>query len=662
LLNTKMKLSLALAVPALALGLLVLPAPDPLPAGPKAPAEAHLANAGRLQTAYVKWRAEQERVGGDRNLVIALGWSKGLSTESTSATGLARIDQADGFAHVEVEGLDAARSWDVWLVQNVDGPGRSALPERGDRMHRLGRLTADGRRAALDTNFDPRLFDDFRIDVVTVTRAGERPEQGAVLYGSPMLFQRLYAREKAREAAPRRAPLVRSALLGFGAQPVFADTIFNSMDPLIAKGAQIFFNEKFGGNGRVCATCHPAENNFTIDPKFIATLPANSPLFVGEHDEANLGKRFEKYKLLRELGLVVENADGFEDLDNKYVLRAVPHLLGLSRYLKAGNQPTPPMQRTGWGGDGAPGSGTLREFATGAVLQHLAKSVQRRPGVDFRLPTDAELDALEAFQLAIGRQDNPDLTKTRLKDPRAAKGLEQFNGENANCFICHVNGGANAAADETNRNFDIGVGRLPNHPAELIDPGQLKPDGGFGKEAVYDATTHDFLGYGLNGEVRFNSQPAIESVDTGPFFHNNAVSTIEEAVGYYNSDAFKASFAGGLVPIHMETTEVENIAAFLRVMNALENIRSSLELDQGAIDEGDRGISHRLADLASHDTNDAVRVLDERGLHRTAVLELQLAYQKERLATRVQQKAARDALLQSVIQLKKQARSEMIDE
>jgi len=358
----------------------------PAPRGPPGPrlhrvplsisdrVRARAANPGlagaRAANSYVSWRAAQARNGGDHNLVIALGWSKGLSTESTSATGLARIDQAGGFARVEVDGLDAARAWDVWLVQNVEGPGRSALPEPGDRMHRLGRLIPDGRRAALDARFDPRLFDDFHVDVVTVTRAGVRPDAGALLYGSPMLFQRLYAQEKRQ---PRPTPLAHTAsLLGLGAQPAFADTIFNSMDPMIARGAQIFFNEKFGGNGRTCSTCHPAENNFTIDPKFIATLPANSPLFVGENDP-NLGSRFEKFQLLRELGLVVENADGFEDLNNKYVLRAVPHLLGLSRYLKAGNQPTPSSQRTGWGGDGAPGSGTLREFATGAVLQHLCR-------------------------------------------------------------------------------------------------------------------------------------------------------------------------------------------------------------------------------------------------------------------------------------------------
>ena len=51
---------------------------------------------------------------------------------------------------------------------------------------------------------------------------------------------------------------------------------------LIARGRQLFFNETFNGNGRTCGTCHPAENNLTLDPAFIATLPPNNPLFVAE--------------------------------------------------------------------------------------------------------------------------------------------------------------------------------------------------------------------------------------------------------------------------------------------------------------------------------------------------------------------------------------------
>ncbi len=53
---------------------------------------------------------------------------------------------------------------------------------------------------------------------------------------------------------------------------------------LIARGREIFFNETFDGNGRTCGTCHRAERNFTIDPAFISTLPADDALFVAERN------------------------------------------------------------------------------------------------------------------------------------------------------------------------------------------------------------------------------------------------------------------------------------------------------------------------------------------------------------------------------------------
>jgi len=45
---------------------------------------------------------------------------------------------------------------------------------------------------------------------------------------------------------------------------------------LIARGEDLFFNETFNGNGRTCGTCHPVENNFTLDPGFIGPRSSGS--------------------------------------------------------------------------------------------------------------------------------------------------------------------------------------------------------------------------------------------------------------------------------------------------------------------------------------------------------------------------------------------------
>jgi hypothetical protein len=96
----------------------------------------------------------------------------------------------------------------------------------------------------------------------------------------------------------------------------------------IARGRELFFKETFNGNGRTCGTCHPAENNFTIDPAFIATLPPDNPLFVAEFVPA-LKQNFENPRLMREFGLILENLDGFDDLSNKFTMRGVPHVLAM---------------------------------------------------------------------------------------------------------------------------------------------------------------------------------------------------------------------------------------------------------------------------------------------------------------------------------------------
>lgn len=461
-------------VPVLAVGLLSVllpgqPGDDPPVVG----------NVDNLKQAYDKWKATITRPGGDRTFTLALGYAKGLSVKFTPANGRATIDLVDGSVSVERTGLPEREVFDVWLVDNRPGPGRSVKPEAGDRMLRLGRLTPDENRAKLETRLEPETFSGFELDLVVVAPAGETPATGGVLFGSPSLFQRLfYAEHRGDHVAPGQgateAPmsLVAAPFYALVPSPAYAQEIVDApagLEELVARGERLFFNETFGGNGRTCGTCHPAENNFTIDRPFIARLAKQrprDPLFVAELNPDL--RDLEKPELMRKFGLILENVDGF---DRPGVMRGVPHTLGLAKSL---TQPTnllgAPAQMTGWSGDGSLG-GTLRDFATGAVIQHFTKTLNRVEGIDFRRPTDDELLAMEAFQLSLGRQDDLDLATLVLRNPVAKDGQKIFqNGTGdpaapGTCSACHRNAGALDANNGENRNFDTGAEDRPAHRA-----------------------------------------------------------------------------------------------------------------------------------------------------------------------------------------------------
>lgn len=590
-----------------------------------------MSKASKLEAAFVAWSDRHVANGGDSNVTMSLGWSKGLSMEHTYANGQAKLDLIAGVVEVEVEN-NASEVGDVWLVDNLGDS--SVLPEPQDDYLYLGALQQEGDRAVLRADVG-NAFGTFEVDLLIVSRTGQHPTESRVLVGSSGLMQRLYTRTRTgRLEAGDGAPGTLVAALG--TQPVFASDLVPSFDPLIELGADLFFNETFAGNGRTCGTCHPADHNFTIDPEFIATLPDDDPLFVAEFVPA-LMNNFEKPELMRKVGLILENTDGFDDLANKFTMRGVPHTLAMGNALapSPGDGTTvPPDQRTGWSGDGSPGSGTLREFAIGAVTQHFPQTLGRVPGVDFVLPTDAELDAMEAFQLFLGRQDELDLANLSLKGEVPARGLEIFVAADTaggtvaagKCNVCHANGGGNflLTGSVENRNFDTGVENLPDQPADLVDPANNPPDGGFGRAVNPN---------GGFGDGTFNTPVIVEAADTGPFFHNNSVETIEGSVAFYNSDAFNNSPIGqflvsidsGGIGIDLAPTQVVAVAAFLRVINVLENNRSATETATFVKDVNDFDTARSLLALAFAEVEDAIEVLDGGGLHPRAVAELKAA-------------------------------------
>lgn len=114
-----------------------------------------------------------------------------------------------------------------------------------------------------------------------------------------------------------------------------------------------------------------------------------------------------------------------------------------------------------------------------------------------------------------------------------------------------------------NGNFDTGVEtvRLPR-----VNQLMLPRDGGFGGAAPGAPFNHDADHDGINdsyGNGTFSTPPLIEAADTAPFFHTNASSTIEAAIRFYTTDAFKNSAAGNGSAIALTDLEIANIGKFL---------------------------------------------------------------------------------------------------
>ena len=153
----------------------------------------------------------------------------------------------------------------------------------------------------------------------------------------------------------------------------------------------------------------------------------------------------------------------------------------------------------------------------------------------------------------------------------------------------------------------------------------------------------------------------IEAADTAPFFHNNSVSTLEEAVAFYNTDEFNLS-PGHLISskadrtVKISSSQVVAVALFLRTINALENIRSSNKLDdQAKLLNAANG--KEITKLALEDTQDAIEVLTEGKLlpYPEAVNKLETAYKLEYSASLVQLPALRNPLLNKAKKLKLEA-------
>jgi cytochrome c peroxidase len=491
-------------------------------------------------------------------------------------------------------------------------------------------------------------FAGFFPDRAFVVRSGSGPAASFVLTGSSTTFARLFRRQVRFVGEP-------GAALGF--PPTASASRAFAFSKLIGQGRRLFLNETFNGNGRACGTCHVESNNFTVDPSFISRLPHSDPLFVAETNPALAS--LEDPALMRRLGLILVNSDGFGDLA-RFTLRATQNVQALHNSM---TRPDPsfgldntsngrnadPAERLGWGNDGAP----LRDFSIVAIAQHATRTLGRRSGIDFRVPTDEELDALVAYQLALGRQEDFNLRVLELNSVEAAKGRTLFLDTGAigepghkNCNACHFNAGGTAGAagnpqipgfprlDGSPRGFNMTAATNSNETSLALSL-RLPRDGGFGVLPLPTGGFGNFFfipGIGDLPAEDFNTPALVEAADTGPYFHNHTLRTLEEAIAFYGTPAFQTGplsigSPGGPIPVKISADpndpEVLAISAFLRFLNALENIRSAINVvERGRRMQSDQD-ARLLAKLALSEAVDAIKVLSEGALarnHETSVV------------------------------------------
>ena len=333
------------------------------------------------------------------------------------------------------------------------------------------------------------------------------------------------------------------------------------------RGEALFTKETFGGNGRVCSTCHEVDQFGTIAPAFVQRLFAkdrSGPLFRPIDSDDGRGtsyKRLMEHATIRiPIELPTRTASGLgirkcDDPANTSVVmnRGNPSVFNIALELHIMH-------------DGRE-SDDLRTQAVNAIKTHA------EPGRD---PTPEEAAAIAAFQESLFSHEavKEFLRKgTALKLPDGNTPSEQrgraFFEPHRQCGVCH----SGPMLNRTSKNHDFvvgagfessGVGVEPGNPNEKfrwcyvdLATNTIVP-GPTGSREVFKQPVSD-PGRGLvaglsefravpDGAVQFVPNETVAAFagplfkiptlwgtpDTAPYFHDNSAKDLDAVLNQYN--------------------------------------------------------------------------------------------------------------------------------
>lgn len=368
-------------------------------------------------------------------------------------------------------------------------------------------------------------------------------------------------------------------------------------------GGRIFREETFGGNGRMCATCHELERYGTITPELVRERfrqDPRGPLFRPIDSDDGLGGSYGRLMTYATVRVPVALDP---DLSSGLAVRRCDSPRDDSVFLHRGS---PTVFNTGLDGslmvDGREGADLERQ-ANNAVLTHFGSA---------RAPTPEEVAAVAAFQRTLYShraiaESFGQGAALRLPVPvtEAETRGREFLEPDRQCGICHSGALRNRTSafhpQALGHNFESAlVGQEPDNPNPkyewcFFDPNRDEVVAGpSGSDRVFDRPTADPGAAVLAGakvfptpEDRLDTIPNMELAssigpvfkiptlwgvaNTAPYFHDNSAATLEEVVEQYNfvfERRPELARAAGCEPTRAECLDARDrsdIAAYLEL-------------------------------------------------------------------------------------------------
>ncbi len=314
------------------------------------------------------------------------------------------------------------------------------------------------------------------------------------------------------------------ALIGLLNPAVAQDRISNSAS--FEDGNRIFHEETFGGNDRVCATCHRSDEEFTFSPETAQRLfqrNPDDPLFRAVDSNDGAGHDYTnllQHALIRVSIPLHENVRLLENPTRRTirVWRGVPSISNVAL--------TAPFLQDARGA-------TLQEQAAGAIDDHM------QPG---RKPRTKELDSLALYEqqqfyplrLRALTLTGPTLSREfsiPLESETSKRGRTVFQ---LHCEQCHGGETRHRPFNPHQPQIDtVFISEANRLQLDMLRLAFRNADGSITEVETPDPGRAAITGR-LSDLNKFDTPPLRGLKHTAPYFHDNSAKTIEEVIDHYN--------------------------------------------------------------------------------------------------------------------------------